>query len=107
MSHNVFSPDHERYDLGSMPPGSEKAYTFQQPGAYTQLCNLHPEMLAYVFVGQNPYMSVVHADGSFSIQGVPAGNYEIAVWNSHLKGADQSVSVTPDQTSNVTFSIHR
>ncbi|MGZ3698241.1 MAG: plastocyanin/azurin family copper-binding protein, partial [Bdellovibrionota bacterium] len=107
MLHNVFSPDNEKYDLGSIAQGEEKDYTFKQTGSYTQLCNYHPEMLGYVFVGQNPYMAVVDKNGQFKIDGVPPGNYEIAVWNSHLNGSDQSVSVTPEQPVNVNFSIHR
>src|SRR6185503_3567208 len=45
--HNVYSPE-GRYNLGVWGPGDAREHTFAQAGAYTQLCNLHPDMLAFV-----------------------------------------------------------
>ena len=79
--HNVFSPDGEKYDLGNWAKGETRKYTFKKQGVYTQLCKLHPAMLAYVVVLQNPYFTVVDAKGAFEIKNVPPGDYKIAVWN--------------------------
>jgi hypothetical protein len=64
-------------------------------------------MLAYIFVGQNPYSAVVDKDGRYTLSGVPPGAYTVSVWNSHLKGADKKVTVAEGKTVEVSFSLHR
>ncbi len=106
VAHNVYSPDGEGYNLGSFKQNQDASYTFKKQGAYAQLCSMHPEMLAYIFVGQNPYASVVSADGRYAIKGVPPGTYQLAVWNPKLKAADRSVTVASG-TTEVNLSIQR
>ena len=107
VAHNVFSPDNEGYNFGTFKPGESRSYTFKSPGVYTQLCSIHPEMLGFIFVGQNPYAAVVDREGKFTIKDVPPGTYTIAVWNSHLKAPDKKVTVTEGKTAEESFSLHR
>ncbi len=107
VAHNVFSPDNETYNLGTFKPEEKRAYTFKAAGVYTQLCSIHPEMLGFIFVGQNPYAAVVDREGKFVIHGVPPGAYTVAVWNSHLKAPDKKVTVAEGKTAEVSFSLHR
>jgi plastocyanin len=106
VAHNVYTPDGEGYNLGTFKQEQEASYTFKKQGVYTQLCSLHPEMLAYIFVGQNPYAAAVSADGRFEINNVPPGSYQLAVWNPKLKAADKSVTVGAGKTE-VNVSIQR
>ena len=76
VDHNVYTPDGEAYNLGVFPKGQVREHKFTKAGAYTQLCSIHPEMLAYIFVGQNPYAAAVKKDGSFKIENVPPGTYQ-------------------------------
>jgi plastocyanin len=96
--HNVFSPDHEKYNLGTWPQGETKDHAFttcaKAPCVYVQLCRVHPEMEAYVVVLQNPFFAVTGADGHYKIDNVPPGNYSLSVW--HAKGKAQPKSVTVD-----------
>ncbi|HEY4885182.1 MAG TPA: hypothetical protein VII08_16245, partial [Myxococcales bacterium] len=46
-------------------------HVFAKAGVYTQQCSMHPEMLAYIFVGTTAYSAVVDRDGRFSIPDVP------------------------------------
>ena len=82
--HNVFSPDYEKYDLGTWQQGQSKDYTFpacaKPPCVYTQLCRVHSEMDAYVAVLQNPYFAVTDKAGHFEIGNVPPGSYTLGVW---------------------------
>src|SRR5664279_5845785 len=51
--HNVFSPDKcaENFNLGSWPKGQTRSYVFKEAGCQPViLCNVHPEMAAYVVV---------------------------------------------------------
>ena len=107
VAHNVFSPDNEGYNFGTFKPGETRSYTFKSPGVYTQLCSIHPEMLGFIFVGQNPFAAVVDREGRFTIKNVPPGTYTMAVWNSHLKAPDKKVTVTGGKTVEESFSLHR
>ena len=107
IDHNVYSPDNEGYNLGMVHAGAAGDHTFDKPGIYSQLCSVHPEMLAYIFVGENPYQAVVGKDGKYKIDKVPPGTYQVAIWNAHLKGPAQSVTVAEGKSAQVKFSLHR
>lgn len=107
VDHNVYTPDGEAYNLGVFPKGQSRDYKFDKAGAYTQLCSIHPEMLGYIFVGQNRFAAVVAKDGSFKIEGVPAGSYTVAVWNPKLKADEASVTVEAGKPAQADFSLAR
>ncbi len=108
VAHNVYSPDGEGYNLGTFKHREDATYTFKRTGAYAQLCSIHPEMLAYVFVNQNPYGAAVDAKGHYVIKNVPPGTYQLAVWNaSKLKAPEASVTVAAGKTAQHDFSIKR
>jgi len=107
VDHNVYTPDGDAYNLGVFPKGQSREHKFDTPGVYTQLCSIHPEMLAYIFVGQNPYAAVVKKDGSFKIEGVPPGTYQLAAWNPKLKADDTTVTVEAGKTAQAKFALAR
>lgn len=107
VNHNVMSPDHGGYDLGTVPRNGSRTRTFDTPGQWVQLCRLHPEMLGYVFVGQNPFMALVDEKGEFHIDGVPPGTYDLAVWNPKLKAPDQKVVIDGTVPAPVQFHLAR
>jgi plastocyanin len=107
LAHNVYSPDGESYNLGTFKTDEERTFTFTKPGTYTQLCSIHPEMLGYIFVGQNPYAAAVDKSGAFEIKDVPPGTYKLSIWNAKLKGADKPVTVPDSGTVEASFSIKR
>lgn len=106
IDHNVYSPDCG-YNLGVWGKGDVKTHRFTKTGVCTQLCSLHPEMLGYIFVGQNPFAAVVDDKGRYTIDDVPPGSYRIAVWNPKLKAAPEPVAVTAGKTSTANFSLSR
>lgn len=105
--HNVYTPDGEGYNLGTFKQNEDRSYTFKQEGAYTQLCSLHPEMLAFIFVAPSPYAAAVDKRGTFTIAHVPPGTYQLAVWNSHLKTPDKPVNVAAGQTVTQNITLKR
>lgn len=109
--HNVFSPDHEKYNLGTWPTGQVKDYAFAKcakfPCVYTQLCRVHPEMEGYVVVLQNPYFAVTDKTGHYQIEGVPPGTYTVAVWHVKTKAQPKPVTVDAAKPAIVDFTLAR
>jgi len=107
--HNVFTPDAcAKFDLGTYPKGQIKSHKYDKEGCQTVvLCNVHPEMEAYVIVLQNPYFALTDKDGNFSIEKVPAGKYVLKVWNEKLKAADQNITVPSSGKIEVNFDLKK
>ncbi|HEX9668764.1 MAG TPA: carboxypeptidase regulatory-like domain-containing protein [Thermoanaerobaculia bacterium] len=99
--HNVFSPDKcaEKFNLGSWPQGQIRSYTFKQPCVATLLCNVHPEMEAFVVAVPTPYFAVTAKDGSYAIAELPDGAYTVKAWHPKLKEASRALTVTGATTA--------
>ncbi len=108
--HNVFSPDPcaDKMNLGTWPKGQTRSYTYKSAGCITvMLCNVHPEMEAYVLVLETPYYAVSAVDGKYEIKDVPAGKYELRIWHEKLKAQIVSVAVPEKGNVTVDFEIHK
>jgi len=109
--HNVFSPDHEKYNLGTWPQGQVKDHVFgpcaKPPCVYVQLCRVHPEMEGYVVELQNPFFAVSGKDGRYRIENVPPGSYSLGVWHAKLKAAPKPVTVDGAKPAVVDFALSK
>lgn len=76
--HNVFSQSPpRRFDLGSFKRGETKEKDFRSPGVVDVYCNIHPEMAATILVLPNKRHTRARRDGSYAIEGVPAGRWTV------------------------------
>jgi hypothetical protein len=106
VTHNVFSPDGDKWNLGELPQNGSVVKRFDSPGNYTVLCNLHPSMLAYLVVSPSSYFARTGPDGSFVMKNVPAGNYRVTAWVPRLKPVTQSVALAGAEAT-VNFNLER
>lgn len=67
-------------------------------------CNTHPWMKGWVVVTDEA-TAISGADGSFTLNDVPPGTYELRIWHESLKGATQKVTVVSGQAAKVTFEM--
>jgi plastocyanin len=107
VAHNVYSPDGTPYNLGTFKPNEDRTHKFDEAGSYSQLCSIHPEMLGYIWVNQNPYAAAVDAKGHYTIKNVPPGSYQLGVWNSHLKTPPKQVTVAAGKSVEQDFTVKR
>ena len=78
--HNVFSnSEAKKFDLGLYPSGKSRSVLFDKAGVAKILCNVHPNMEAYVVVKDHPYFMVTDARGNYNLA-VPLGKYRLEVW---------------------------
>ena len=70
-------------------------------------CDVHPWMGAYIHVMEHPFFAVTQADGTFTIKGLPPGDYELSVWHEFkiFKPVEKTikVSVAEGETKQVSF----
>jgi len=62
--------------------------------AFKVKCDVHPWMSAYVQVFDHPYFAVTSKDGSYKIDNIPAGKYEVVAWQEKFKDKTVSHQVT-------------
>ncbi len=101
VAHNVFWPGisgnkKEAHNLGTWPKGEKKPFKFDKPGVVPLLCNVHPEMSAFVIVTPSPYFAETDASGNYTIANVPDGTYTITVWHEGGKPVSKSLTVKGD-----------
>ncbi len=103
--HNAFSNfDGQVFDVALYPPGTSRSVRFSHPGIVRVFCNIHPSMSAIIVVVDSPYFAITGEDGSFSIQDVPEGRYQLRFFHERatpetLQKLTRVVSITQNVTA--------
>ncbi len=91
----------------SQPPGAapfEKK--FANPEVMVPVhCNEHPWMNAYIGVVTNPFYDVTGTNGTFTIKGVPAGQYTLQAWTATFGTQEKTVTVHAHESTTVDFTF--
>ena len=80
--HNVMSAPRNNppFNFGMSVKGETRKMEFKFPELKMNTkCFMHPWMTAYVHVLEHPFFAVTGEDGTFKIEGLPPGDYEITV----------------------------
>lgn len=104
--HNIHAlPEENRgFNFGMPMQNMEKEQSFRVPEVMVRIkCDVHPWMSAYAGVLDHPYYSVSAEDGSFSIEGLPAGTYTIEAWHEEYGTQTQTVTVGDGESASTDF----
>jgi len=107
-NHNVHPmPAQNREWNRSQPPGApDMMEDFPRPEVMVPVkCNVHPWMKAYVGVLRHPFFAVTDATGSFSLKGLPPGEYTIEVWHEKYGTMEQKVTLGATEAKAIEFSF--
>jgi plastocyanin len=109
VAHNVFwtsigGNKKLGHNLGTWPKGERKSFKFDTPGAVPILCNVHPEMSAYLMVVPTPYFATSDQTGNYKIENVPDGSYTFTAWHEGAKNQSKPVAVSGDAKADFTLS---
>ncbi len=80
--HNVMSTprDNTPFNFGMSVKGETRKMKFQFPELKMNTkCFMHPWMSGYIHVLEHPFFAVTGEDGTFKIEGMPPGEYEVTV----------------------------
>jgi plastocyanin len=109
VAHNVFwtsigGNKKLGHNLGTWPKGDRKSFKFDTAGAVPILCNVHPEMSAYLVVVPTPYFATSDQAGNYKIENVPDGSYTVTAWHEGAKNQSKPVAVSGDAKADFTLS---
>jgi plastocyanin len=107
--HNVrtVAKENPRFNVSMSGRGRTVKRFFPNPEIVQIRCDIHAWMAAYIAVSDHPFHSVTGADGAFSIDGLPAGSFEIEVWHERLGTSRQSVTLGEGERRELEFSFEK
>ncbi len=104
--HNVFSLSRPAtFDLGRFPPGSSRSRVFKRPGTIKVYCEIHSHMSAVARVFDHPWFTIANSDGSFAIEGVPAGEQTVVAWHERIGERRDRVTIRPGAATTLTVTL--
>ena len=91
----------------SMAPGAgDIMEQFSRPEVMIPVrCNVHPWMRAYISVLPHPFFAVPDDTGTFSLRGLPPGEYTIEAWHEKFGTQDQKITVESKESKAVSFTF--
>ena len=107
-THNVHPMPRQNKEWNqSQPPGAPPlTWRFTRPEVMIPVkCNQHPWMKAYIGVTSNPFYSVSGRDGTYTIRGLPPGEYTVEAWTATFGTQEQKVSVSAGGTATADFAF--
>lgn len=99
----------KEFNFGMPKTVKQKLVTFDKvEDVFVVKCDVHPWMKSYVQVFGHPYFAVTSTDGSYSISGIPPGEYEVVAWQEKFSPRygilQETVVIGEDSTElNLTF----
>ena len=104
--HNVFSLSRgATFDLGRYPKGETRGRRFPNPGLVKVYCHIHSHMTAAIMVFDHAYFRIPAADGTFTLDEVPAGSYQVSAWHERIGESTDTVKVEAGRTARVEFAL--
>lgn len=96
--HNVFSYSRTKtFDLGRYRQGRSKSVEFDKPGLVKVFCEIHNTMQAFVLVLDTPYFTLSDEAMGYSFENIPAGKYELVLWQEQLPELRKSIEIRANE----------
>ena len=110
VRHHVysFSPA-KRFELKLYGRDETRSITFDHPGAVSLGCNIHDQMMGFIYITDTPYTAKSGPRGEVVLENVPPGGGTLTVWQPFLKARrnemTQSISIPAQGQAHAAFSL--
>ena len=93
--HHVYSfSEAKTFELKLFDSSENETMTFDRAGVVPLGCNIHDNMLAYVYVVDTPHFAQTNDAGSVAFEELPPGDYTVSVWHPNQSSELDSVEAT-------------
>ena len=104
--HNVFSLSRAlTFDLGRFRKGEKRERVFPHAGVVKVYCHIHSEMAATIMVFDHRLYATPGSSGSFTIDDVAPGSYQLSAWHERIGETTQPIKVAAGEDASVEFSL--
>lgn len=100
--HNVHALPEENkpFNLAQPIKGLKTKKDFGKPEVPIRIkCDVHPWMACYAGVFEHPFHAVTGEDGTFKLEGLPAGEYTVETWHEKYGAQTHKVTVAAGETA--------
>lgn len=106
VTHNVrsFPVRNRAFNFGQPADSGPRERVFETAEPQIEIqCDIHPWMHAYLFVMDHPFFAVSDEAGNWSIEGLPPGQFSLAIWHEELGKQQQDVKVGDQSLEGIHF----
>lgn len=106
--HNVHALPmvNSEFNKGQPVQGSHMTQIFTAPEVMVRFkCDVHGWMTAYGGVMSHPFFAVSAADGTFTIKGIPPGQYQLDLWHEKFGTQTQMITISNSQPQTANFTV--
>lgn len=93
------------FNVGMSVLGQKVSRFFSKPEIVRMKCDVHSWMVSYIGVFDHPFHAVTGPEGTFSLEGLPAGTYEIEAWQETYGLLTQTVTLDEGEKSTIEFTF--
>jgi plastocyanin len=104
--HHVYSFSPARtFEFVLVPAQSSPPLRLDKPGSIAVGCNIHDQMIAYLYVTDAPWVVQTASSGRALFGSLPAGDYEVRVWQPRLRPGRVDPARTVSIATNATATL--
>jgi plastocyanin len=112
VRHQVYSfSGAKKFELALYAGRPHAPIVFDKVGLVTLGCNIHDNMLGYIWVTDSPWYGRSDAEGKLLLRDLPAGEYRVTVWHALLNAGEsqleQRVTVQDNLATATAFRLKR
>jgi plastocyanin len=112
VRHQVYSfSGAKKFELALYAGRPQAPVIFERAGLVTLGCNIHDNMLGYIWVTDSPWYGQSDASGRLQLRDLAAGEYTVRIWHALLNESgpqlEQHINVTDNQVTTASFSFKR
>ena len=105
--HNVHSYSKANTPFNMAQPKFKKTLDVkvEKPEIIEVKCDVHGWMHGWLVASETPYFAVTDKSGTFKLDNVPAGSYNVELWHEKLGKSSQKVTVKAKEDAKVNFEV--